>query len=441
MDQTTLFTYFPRVHTAIAEWLACLLFMLPLHKRMHKGVCAAICVAGLAVLLLIHMAGERSTGLVWIVLMVLGLSMMLLLIYSCCRVSLTEAVFHWSYAFMAAEFAASLEWQINYYLLLAGVLQHMTQTYVCMTLVYLLVFGVMFLLNGKTRQTMNRFQITWREALGAGSIAIAAFAMSNFNYAFQNNVFSESLGAGVLYTRTVIDFAGLVLLYAHMGQRYEMNLRFELDAMENLLNRQYEQYQRDEASNEALHRIYHDLKHQLAYLESESDAEKRASYLSEMKEAIEAKDAAVNTHNSVLDTLLTSKNLTCVKNGIIMRCYADAQILSFLHVMDICSIFGNALDNAIECEMKVTEADKRLISVDVYQENRFAVIRVANYCENPVAFHDEMPVTTKADRSMHGYGVKSIKRAAEKYQGHVTFSQEDSWFILTVLLPLPKENR
>ena len=45
-------------------------------------------------------------------------------------------------------------------------------------------------------------------------------------------------------------------------------------------------------------------------------------------------------------------------------------------------------------------------------------------------------MTTKADNQMHGYGVKSIKRAVEKYGGHLSLEQEHNWFRITALIPL-----
>ena len=214
-------------------------------------------------------------------------------------------------------------------------------------------------------------------------------------------------------------------------------MRLELEAMENLLNRQYEQYRQFERNNRTLHRIYHDLKHQLAFIRTEENEEKRESYLSELVQAVNVYEAEVNTGSSVLDTLLTSKNIVCKEHGITMTCFADAHDLDFIDVMDVCAIFGNAIDNAIECEQKVSNPLMRLIKVNVYTQNHFLLIRVENYCEDLVDFDHGLPVTTKADGQMHGYGVKSIKRAVENYGGHVNLEQEDTWFRMTALIPLP----
>jgi len=97
------------------------------------------------------------------------------------------------------------------------------------------------------------------------------------------------------------------------------------------------------------------------------------------------------------------------------------------------------VSETIEGEQKIPETHKRLIKVAVYTQNSFLVIRIENYCESPVAFSSGLPVTTKADSQMHGYGVKSIQRAVEKYHGHLSLEQSDTWFTITALIPLPEQ--
>ena len=52
-----------------------------------------------------------------------------------------------------------------------------------------------------------------------------------------------------------------------------------------------------------------------------------------------------------------------------------------------------------------------------------------------IQFKNGMPVTTKKDRRLHGYGMKSIKSTVEKYNGSVVAAQENNWFELKILLP------
>lgn len=430
--QTMMVDYFPRAHTAIAEWLACIMCMIPLQRRLNRWQTALLYGGILAAFLV-----TNQDQYPYLLVILLDLVYMLIMIGAGSRLSWMEIGYYWAHAFISSEFAASLEWQINYYLIAAGVIEAGWQTYICLLLVCGIVYGLMFLINRRSKRSREHLRVTVREMIGAMMIVIAAFLISNFNFAFRDNIFTQLLGAGVLYSRTLVDFGGLVMLFAHGESRREVNLRLELEAMENLLNRQYEQYRQFERNNRTLHRIYHDLKHQLAYIKNEANEEKREGYLSELVQAVNVYEAKVNTGSSVLDTLLTSKNIICQEHGISMTCYADAHDLAFMDVMDICSIFGNAIDNAIECEQKISDPQMRLIKVNVYTQNRFLLLRVENYCEDQVAFDSGLPVTTKADRQMHGFGVKSIQRAVDKYGGHLSLEQEGSWFRVTALIPLP----
>ena len=102
---------------------------------------------------------------------------------------------------------------------------------------------------------------------------------------------------------------------------------------------------------------------------------------------------------------------------------------------DMCALVFNMLDNAIESAQKQQEKQKRLIWLYVTREKQFVRIRTENYCDEKIQFKNGMPVTTKKDRRLHGYGMKSIKSTVETYNGSVVAAQENNWFELKILLP------
>lgn len=120
-----------------------------------------------------------------------------------------------------------------------------------------------------------------------------------------------------------------------------------------------------------MNRKYHDLKHQLIVLRGEPDSVKRNTYLDQMENEIKIYEAQNKTGNAVLDTLLTSKSMYCIAHNISLTCVADGELLGFMDVMDICTIFGNALDNAIEFAEEIPEEEKRLIHVTVLYKKAF----------------------------------------------------------------------
>ena len=68
-------------------------------------------------------------------------------------------------------------------------------------------------------------------------------------------------------------------------------------------------------------------------------------------------------------------------------------------------------------------------------QKQFVKIRTENYCDEKPAFRDGMPVTSKKDQQLHGYGMKSMRNTVEKYGGTVRAEQEEERFILMILIP------
>ena len=433
----------PRIHTALAEWLFALLYILPQKKRFGKLGTIGVSAGYFVLLLALNKIGEFQGAVLWMVFMILCMVTMLMFIFTACRISMKRALYYWSQAFLIAEFAASLEWQLTWYVLHALMLNDFRAavlvSFSILAVVYLLTFMIFGLITSRRNNARNRFHLTYKETASALLIAISAFAIGNVSFAFPDTAFTQSLSVGVLYVRTLVDFAGIIMLIAHEAQRQEMNMAYELQATNNLMHRQYEQYRQYRENDESLHRLYHDLKHQIAFIRGEADSQQRETYLTEMDEVIRRHEAATETGSTLLDTILTSKNLSCIQKGIAMTCFADGHELDFMDVMDVCTIFGNALDNAIECEEKIEDTSKRLIKVNVYTQHPFVAIRIENYCEEAILIDVDAPKTSKTDKRNHGYGIKSIRRTVSKYGGHVKITQEGNWFILTVLIPENQE--
>lgn len=216
----------------------------------------------------------------------------------------------------------------------------------------------------------------------------------------------------------------------------ELHAQRELDAMQNILQNQYVQYKQSRENIDVVNRKYHDLKHQIAVLRAEQDPQRRCDFLDGMEEEIRAYEAQNKTGNSVLDTVLTGKSLYCARHGIELTCVADGARLDFMDVMDICSIFGNVLDNAIECELTIPDRQRRLIHLAVYGKKDFLVIQCGNRCERELKFQDGLPLSTKGDGAYHGFGVRSIRWAAEKYGGTMTIHNRGGWFELNIVIPV-----
>lgn len=412
----------PRLYTALAEWLACLLYVLALRRRFGTAVTAVISGAGLVLLgTFLQLTGGVPLAW-WIPCMATAVAAMYLFLFGCCAVTPREAGYCCARAFILAEFAASLEWQLHC-LLWPRRSGWELPALGLLLLVYAGVFGFVYWFEFRRMQRNPELGITRRALASAVIMAVAAFAVSNLAFTQEGQA-----TLSVFYIRTLVDLAGVLVLSIQQEQLMEARLHRELEAMNNVLHHQYEQYQQSRESIRLINRHCHDLKLQIAAIRAEHDPGKQAAALDEMESGIRMYEAQNKTGNPVLDTLLTAKSLYCQQHDINFTCVADGHLVDFMPTGDICTIVGTALDNATESVQTLADPEKRLIRVAIYAQHGFVMLRFENYCETPVRLDaDGMPP--------HGYGVRTVKAAAEKYGGTVTVHYEDNWFILRVLLP------
>ena len=425
----------PRLYTALAEWMACLIFILPFKKRFSPAVtgCLVAGAFGIQSVFLISTGGVRL--IFWIPCMIFAVFLMVAFVFCCCEIRLTDAAYFGMIAFVAAEFMASAGWQILCY---TGKEAWMSwwQQGMAILLIYGVIAVILYKILHIHMPKDGQMEITRREYFSGLLISIAVFAVSNMSYVNVNTPFTGRYSFEIGNIRTIVDVAGIAILYAHLIQCCELRVRKELEAVQNVLQNQYAQYKQSKESIELINYKYHDLKHQINLLKSGADSEKAGEYLEQMEREIKIYETQNKTGNKVLDTILTSKSMHCQRHGIELKFMGEGQLLNFMEDMDISALFGNMLDNAIESVVKIKDRQKRLISLHVIQDKQFIRIRTENYCEENVQFQDGIPITTKKDKRFHGYGMKSMKKIVEKYGGSVMAGKANNWFELKILIPM-----
>jgi hypothetical protein len=138
-----------------------------------------------------------------------------------------------------------------------------------------------------------------------------------------------------------------------------------------------------------------------------------------------------DTQNNVLDLILTEKKFICDENDIELCVNIDFSQCYFLEVIDICNLFSNMLDRAINTECK-SKKNLKKITISGKIINNFFVIKCTNSAEY-------LKIVKDIDRDdqetfSHEIGVNSINRTIEKYNGVVQISDDN--LIMTILIPL-----
>lgn len=226
------------------------------------------------------------------------------------------------------------------------------------------------------------------------------------------------------------------VLWVQVNQKINLSLQRELDGINHAWRQQTDQYQITQDTINSINIKCHDLKHQIGALRHMTDGVQKEAFFDEIVNEIMIYDTAVKTGNKALDTVLMEKGLICKNHNIQWSCMADGSKLNFIKLEDIYAIFGNALDNAISAVLDLSDPKKRIISVKIINQKKLIMIQIQNYYEKELKFEDGLPVTTKGNRKHHGYGMKSIRYTAEKYNGIITVQAESQIFMLQVLLPI-----
>lgn len=365
------------------------------------------------------------------------LFIMILFQYLICKNSLQKAVFYAFLAFLIGEFSASLEWQLYYF-----IVQHFEisvnvfNMYGFMSIIFLTVFVAFFILEKYFSHKNVEIMIHWRDSISVVLIVGSVFCTSNISYVFENTPFSSQSTSEIFIIRTLVDLGGIFLIYAYHAQMQEMNMQIEIKTLQNLLQSQYQNYKVSEDSVAMVNQKYHDLKHQIEFLKEEITQEEKLLYLNQMEQEIKRYETQNKTGNNILDTILTAKSFQCQNLDIKMTCVADGALLCFMNPMDINSLFGNALENAIECVQKIGSKEKRLIQISVARQKDFLSVCIANTCIENLEFQQGIPLTSKKDKRYHGFGVKSIQNTVNKYEGSMNIHFENNWFELRILIPL-----
>ena len=209
----------------------------------------------------------------------------------------------------------------------------------------------------------------------------------------------------------------------------EKENEFKIDKMQ----RQFEYYQDKQKDEERIQSIYHDMKNHLLVLEGKESTPETKKMAKELRKQIEDYEDYIHTGNDFLDIIIKDKVKLAKEKNIDLTVMIDFSDIDTIEALDISTIFGNGIDNAIEAVEKLPE-EKRVILIKAGKINDFiSIVMENNYDEKAVSKNNK---TTKKDTFLHGFGISNIRNATEKYGGTCTITKDKGKFVLKVLIPI-----
>lgn len=195
-----------------------------------------------------------------------------------------------------------------------------------------------------------------------------------------------------------------------------------------------ERYKKKQTETKAFR---HDIKNNLSITQmmlEEGHTEDAKKHIEDMLGEVSALSPKYVTGDEMLDIIISMKSDRM--NELDIRFTLDGVADGGLNLkpMDICGIFANALDNAIEAASSCNEP---YISFRIKRTDKFFVIKITNSVSCRIDIDKLMTTsgyTSKSDKDHHGFGLMNVRRTVEKCDGLLKAESDDASFTLTIML-------
>lgn len=218
----------------------------------------------------------------------------------------------------------------------------------------------------------------------------------------------------------------------------DTNIKAENKIIKEKVDMQYKYYLGLQESQSKVKRLYHDINNHMICMKSICENKDMADkYINSLNKEINGYKNLFNSGNVILDIILNEKKSICDKNNIELDCDVNFSKCDFIEMVDICSMFSNILDNAIEASNKILDKNiKKHINIRGTIVKKYFIVKCENNKTNIVVIKKNKFITDKKDKDLHGLGLESIKQSVEKYSGNLEVEDLDNRFIVKLYIPL-----
>lgn len=258
--------------------------------------------------------------------------------------------------------------------------------------------------------------------------AVICFWYISFN---QNLNFKNQMILGVV--SVLLFLATVVVFFSFQADAQKENRLLLLQQEKDRIKTDLTYYEILEQQNNNLRAYAHDTKNHLSVIKNLNSNPQIDSYINEMIERLEDYGKVCHSGNRILDVIMDKYVTECRLNHITFDFDIKNNNLSGMDDYDTVTVLGNLLDNAVEAAGK--SGDRR-ICLETDFRNNFSVMILSNSCEqSPVSDRTEIPATTKSNKRLHGFGLKSVRNTVKKYNGDIAFDYdvEKKQFTVTVM--------
>ena len=231
----------------------------------------------------------------------------------------------------------------------------------------------------------------------------------------------------------------IILLFAILF--YRVNQQREMEAeiaklkqeQAEIVERDYQALRRTYADNA---KLYHDLHNHIEAIYQcliQGDTKEAVRYCEDLRTPVRQISQTIWTGDKALDYLISSKMALAGQEQVKTKVNIEYPHNTNIRSVDLTTILGNLLDNALEAAKTAPEG-LRFLNLTIRRINAMLIIKVENgYGDTPVQENGKL-LTSKKDKAFHGWGLKSVQTAADRYDGTIRTDYKDHVFQSVVTL-------
>ncbi|MDU1540264.1 MAG: ATP-binding protein [Paeniclostridium sordellii] len=278
---------------------------------------------------------------------------------------------------------------------------------------------------------------------------IIGCVLSNFVIAFVNSLprfiynikidyYNELTAFNINITPRLSFINGILLLIIVLKTIKDIKEKSEENLLKEKIDMQYNYYLNLQEAQNKVKRLYHDMSnHMMCIKNMSSQKEDVNQYIDEVSKELNGIKEIYSTGNMILDIVLNEKQADCNENNINLFCDINFSKCNFIDMIDVCSVFSNILDNAIEACNKIKN-DEKYIKIRGTFVKSYYVIRCENSKVNKIKIKNNRIISSKKDKFIHGIGLKSVKSSLKKYDGELEIEDFEDKFLVQIYIPIDK---
>lgn len=275
---------------------------------------------------------------------------------------------------------------------------------------------------------LGKRQAMWMISIPACTALFIALSMLFFERQADIRMLYFSMSILLLVLNAFVIHAAREILLAQRKDKENAVLAAQVAQYDIQL---YAMQQKVVEVREARHEFYHHMQY-ITKLAQQGDTAGIDRYVQALSlPPIESPESI--SGNPALDIILNILEYKAGSHDITMRINAKLPEHIPFQSADLCVLFNNAIENAMEACMKL-EKVRRVIQVKTGLNGSFFFLEVRNPASEMPEYTDGSYHTSKQDKENHGYGIGNMKAIAGKYHGHMQIEKQEGEFVLYCVL-------